>query len=128
VDWAVIVIGINRAQQAEDLPPEIQEIATSLSMAAGSAPDQNLLIGAMLRALHTMSDSLLTARQAVMARYRRDCVTIGKEIAVHRFDEVRHGTAQSVADDGSLVVRYPDGTVQSVSAGEVSVRGMYGYI
>ena len=54
--------------------------------------------------------------------------TIGKEVAVHRFDTVRHGHAVDVDDDGGLLVEFPDGRTETVSSGEASVRGMYGYV
>ena len=60
--------------------------------------------------------------------YRSHCVTLGKDVSVHRFDDARHGTAVDIDADGGLIVRYADGTEQTVSAGEVSIRGMYGYI
>ena len=33
-----------------------------------------------------------------------------------------------IDEAGGLIVRYPDGTEGVVSSGEVSVRGMYGYV
>ena len=36
--------------------------------------------------------------------------------------------AVAVDDDFRLVVELPDGTRKALSAGEVSVRGMYGYV
>ena len=46
----------------------------------------------------------------------------------HRFDTVRHGYAVDVDDDGGLLVEFPDGKTETVSSGEASVRGMYGYV
>ena len=36
--------------------------------------------------------------------------------------------ALGIDDQGELLVRKEDGTVTSVYAGEVSVRGIYGYV
>jgi len=38
------------------------------------------------------------------------------------------GIALGINDTGELQVQLKDGTVQSVYAGEVSVRGVYGYV
>ena len=43
-------------------------------------------------------------------------------------ENVRYGTALSVDEDGALVVRFSDGHTEAVGSGEVSIRGMYGYI
>ena len=52
---------------------------------------------------------------------------LGKEISVVRFDEVRHGLAEDIDADGALLVRFETG-LEAVNSGEVSIRGMYGYV
>ena len=42
--------------------------------------------------------------------------------------EERTATAVAVDDQFGLVVRYPDGREETVTSGEVSVRGLYGYV
>ena len=128
VDFAVVGIGINCNQQAEDFPAELREIAGSLTMAVGKSIDREALVAAMIDALYTLSTSLLSAKYAYMARYRADCITLGREVAVHSAAGTYSAVAEDVDDDGSLCVHLPDGTVRTVSSGEVSVRGLYGYI
>lgn len=128
VDWAIIGIGINCRQQILDFPPEIREIAASLDMVTDRNIEPFRLAAAMLEALHTMSSELLTQQDAILDAYRRDCVTIGQEVSVVRGEDIRYGTALAVDDDGALVVAYPDGTQEAVNSGEVSIRGMYGYL
>ena len=64
----------------------------------------------------------------MLDQYRKDCVTLGKEVCVVSENSTRHGYAVDVDDEGALVVRFDSGTVETVNAGEVSVRGMYGYV
>ena len=128
VDYAIIGIGINCSQQRENFPEEIRNIAASLDMVTGKQNDPAVLAAAMLEALYRMDACLLTQKSAILDAYRKDCVTIGREISVVRGDSVRHGKALSVDDEGALVVEYEDGTVAAVNSGEVSIRGMYGYI
>jgi len=75
-----------------------------------------------------MNAVLFTHKAELMERYRKSCVTLGKEIQVIRGDTVLPGTAIDMDDDGGLLVKYSDGTTQFVTSGEVSVRGMYGYV
>lgn len=128
VDYAIIGIGINCCQTQEDFAPEIRSIAASLSMVTGTKIDRSRVAAAMMDALQKMDKGLLTEKQEILRKYRENCVTIGQDISLVRGDEVRHGKALSVDDDGGLVVRFTDGTVQTVNSGEVSVRGMYGYV
>ena len=127
VEYAVIGIGINCNQSAEDFPEEIKDIATSLQLATGKTVDRAAVIAQILVALQNMSESLQDPT-ATLNRYRSDCITIGQEISLVRGDEVRHGTALDVDTEGALVVKFDDGTAQAVQSGEVSVRGMYGYV
>lgn len=128
VAYAIVGIGINCRHQAEDFPPEIRDMATSLSMATENDVAPSLLAAALLTELERMSSKLLTGHAALMALYRQDCITLGKQISMLRGDDVRHGTAVDIDPDGALIVLFPDGHTETVSAGEVSVRGMYGYI
>ena len=42
--------------------------------------------------------------------------------------EPRVGFAEDIDDRFGLIVRYPDGTRETVTSGEVSVRGLLGYV
>ena len=126
VDYAVIGVGINCLQKAGEFPPELT--ATSLLQETGKAVSREALIAAMLVALEKMSRELLTRQEAILACYRSDCVTIGKEVSLQKGDEVRHGVATGVDAQGALLVRFPDGHTEAIAMGEVSVRGMYGYV
>lgn len=127
VDFAVIGIGINCSQQTEDFPEDIQKIATSLVLCTEKTVDRASVIAQILVALQKMSENLHDPTAALI-RYRADCITVGKEISIVRGDEIRHGKALDVDKEGALVVEFPDGQIQTVQSGEVSVRGMYGYV
>ena len=128
VDYAIIGIGMNCCQSSDDFPSDIRDIAASLSMVTGKRTDRAAVAAAMIDALWRMDAQLLTNRQEILARYRNDCMTLGQDISLIRGEEIRHGTALSIDDAGALIVRFSDGHTESVSSGEVSVRGMYGYI
>lgn len=128
VAYAIVGIGINCCQKTEDFPPELQDMAISLSCAADDSIDRAALAAAMVWALYRMDASLLTMKDAMMERYRKHCITVGKQIVLLRGDEKQYGTALSVDNNGGLVVKFQSGEVKTVSSGEVSVRGMYGYV
>lgn len=127
VDYAIVGIGINCSQKAEDFPPALRSIACSAAMATGSRIDRSRLAAAMIRQLEQMADRL-SHRSAIMERYRQDCITIGKDITVIQGDRQQHARALSVNDDGALVVDGGNGQPSIVNCGEVSVRGLFGYV
>ena len=127
VEFAVVGIGINCRQKAGDFPPEIENIATSLHLCTGEQTDRAQVAAQIVLALEKMCRQLHDT-DAILTRYRQDCMTIGREISVVRGDEIRHGKALDVDASGALVVEFPDGHAEAVNSGEVSVRGMYGYV
>lgn len=129
VDYVIIGIGINCCQKEEDFVPEIREIAGSVSMVTGKEIDRSVVAAAMMEALWQMDQILLTRKTDILNRYRSDCITIGQEISLLRLgEEVRHGKAIDMDDNGALIVEFSDGHLETVNSGEVSVRGMYGYL
>ena len=126
VEYAIIGIGINCLQNPEDFPPELQSMAISLKT-AGCAPDIPALAASLICALHKMSLQLEN-RDEIMAAYRHDCITLGREVVVLKGEQKLYGTALDVDADGALLVQLSNGTSVTVNAGEVSIRGMYGYI
>ena len=129
VDYVIIGIGINCCQKEEDFVPEIREIAGSVSMVTGKEIDRSVVAAAMMDALWQMDQILLTRKTDILNRYRSDCITIGQEISLLRLgEEVRHGKAIDMDDNGALIVEFSNGHLETVNSGEVSVRGMYGYL
>lgn len=128
VQYAIVGIGINCLQQAEDFPPELQEIATSVSIICKKDIVPSKLSAALIDAFSRISPVLLSEKTAIMESYAKDCITLGQTVQVLRGEDRRQGKAVDLDQDGGLIVAYPDGTVETVQSGEVSVRGMYGYV
>lgn len=129
ISYAIVGVGINCAQQAEDFPPELRDIATSLAMVTGGSIDRVLLASEMILQMHSMSRNLLDSRDSLLDAYRSSCVTLGMEVSLVRADgNVRHGKALDIDDTGALIVEFDSGLQEIVNSGEVSVRGMYGYL
>ncbi len=126
VDYAVVGIGINCCQKEGQFPADIEVLATSLSLAAGQDIDRAKVAAGVITALEKLAGSLFSPDW--MERYQADCVTLGQDISLVRGDGIRHGKALCVEADGALTVRFPDGHTEQVASGEVSIRGMYGYI
>ncbi len=121
---AIIGIGINCAQEKADFPAEIQDFAGSLAMVSGKTIDRAQTAAALIQAFSEMD---IQDKQTIMDTYRQDCITLGKQVCVVKAEEVRHGCALDIDENGALMVEFPDGHTEAVNAGEVSIRGMYGY-
>ena len=128
VSYAVLGIGINCGQQEQDFDESIRPIATSARMVLGKSADRERLIAEMVKSLEAMDRDLLRSPAAMLDRYRIDCMTLGQQVSIVRGDEVRHALALDIDDEGGLMVRYDSGETDTVTSGEVSVRGLYGYV
>ena len=125
VSSAVIGIGIN--VKKESFPRELQPIACSLADFAPQ-PELSALAAELMLSLEEMSRCLLSDRADLMDRYRKDCITTGRQVRIIGADSIRTGLAEAIQDDGSLQVLFDDGQRKTVNSGEVSVRGLWDYI
>ena len=121
-DYAIVGIGIN----CMEIPEAVADMATSLREITGRPVLPATVAAALTEALWQMDTELLSNRQRLMEIYRRDCITLGKPVKLLGTDI--QATAMDVTDQGALTIRLPGGSVQEVSSGEVSVRGLYGYL
>lgn len=127
LQYIVVGIGVNVNQALEDFPPELQNIAGSVAMAAGHPIDRGRLAAEIVNAMDAMYSDWLEGKWSV-ERYRSDCATLGREVRLLRNGQERTAIAEDVDDNFALMVRYPDGTRETVISGEVSVRGLEGYV
>ena len=125
VSSAVIGIGIN--VKKESFPRELQPIACSLADFV-PRPELSALAAELMLSLEEMSRCLLSDRAGLMDRYRKDCITTGRQVRIIGADSLRTGLAEAIQDDGSLQVLFDDGQRKTVNSGEVSVRGLWDYI
>ena len=124
----MVGIGVNCCQTVSDFDPAIQGFAGSLAMVTKKTVDRAQIAAQLILAFSQMDKDLFSCKDAIMECYEANCITVGKDISLVRGEEIRHGHATGIDRDGALIVRFPDGHSESVSSGEVSVRGMYGYV
>ena len=120
VDYAIIGIGINVNMKLADYP-EISAIATSLADETGEEVSR----AATLQNLFVEMEKLylrLQAGESILAEWRENLVTLGKQIHVRAGDDVFEGIAEAVAEDGSLLLRCADGRSMTFTAGDVTLK------
>ena len=124
----IIGAGINVSQDEADFGPEVAPIAISLAQALGTAPDRTELAAQVIRSLNALYDDFPAQNAAYLDHFRRDCLTVGNPIKVIFGAGERIGTATGISDDFGLTVRWEDGSTETLTSGEVSVRGLYDYV
>ncbi len=128
LDYMVTGIGVNVNQAAEDFSEEIRDMATSLARVLGRPVRRAELCAHIVRALDRMYAAYPDDRAEYLAKYRADCITTGHQVQLITPTARRQAFALEINDDFNLVVELYNGKKEIISAGEVSVRGMYGYV
>lgn len=121
-----IILGIGINCTTETFPPELADIATSLH--AHCAVDLHRLTSALLLRLQELDAGLFSRKAEWMREYAAACLTVGKPVQLLRAGTKREAFAEGIDENGGLLVRFDDGTRETVTMGEASVRGLYGYI
>jgi BirA family biotin operon repressor/biotin-[acetyl-CoA-carboxylase] ligase len=125
----VLGIGINVLQESHDFSPEVAKLATSLALELGRPVDREQLGAVLLEELDCMYSALKAGElTAYLAAYRKDCVNLGRRIQVLRGNAAEPAVAIDVDEEFGLRIRLEDGRKEIVRSGEVSVRGLYGYV
>lgn len=127
VQSLVIGAGVNVSHTPEDFGPEVSQMATSLAQ-EGCPVSRAALAAAMIEELYKLSDALGGGVGGWLDAYRRDCVNLGKRVRLLWTDRQTEAEAVDVDEQFGLVVRLEDGSLTTVRTGEVSVRGLYGYV
>ena len=128
LDYLVTGIGINVNHRPEDFSPDIRDMAISLSQALGHPVRRSHLAAQVILALDRMYADFPRNKAEYLEKYRSDCLTPGNQVQLITPVSRQEAYALAIDDDFRLVVELPDGTRRALSAGEVSERGMYGYV
>lgn len=128
IHYVIVGIGINVGMR--EFPEEIRETATSLMLALGDSVNKAQVIAAVMRAWEDYYGRYLQTLDLSLLRdeYNSELVNCGREVKVLAAAGSYTGVSRGINSQGELLVEIPDGTVRSVVSGEVSVRGVYGYV
>lgn len=128
IRYVIPGIGIN--VNVDDFPEELKATATSLKLETGKSIRRSPVIAAVAESFEHYYDIFMETcdMSGLKDEYNRSLVNMGREVMVLDPRGQYRGTALGIDREGSLLVRREDGGVTAVISGEVSVRGIYGYV
>ena len=125
LDYVSVGIGINVCIE-QDILSQISPPATSLSLEMGRPVSRLTVFCALMEELES---HYLSQRRGdnFLDQWKSYVVTLGQDVQImwRRDDLLGHfenGFAQSVDEEGSLLLRLPDGTLKTLVAGEVTLH------
>ena len=128
IKYVIPGTGINVCQEA--FPDEIKDTATSLYLETGIRYDRSKIIAAVMKALEEYYEIFAETEDMsrLLEEYNQKLVNLGNEVCVLATTGDFRGISEGINEQGALIVRLPDGSKTEVISGEVSVRGVYGYV
>lgn len=125
-----VVIGVGVNVNMASFSEEIAKTATSLRIETGEIIKRGALIVEMMKHFEQNYEMYLKTEDlsGIREAYNGLLVNCGKEVRILGAREPYQAVALGINDSGELLVRKQDGSQEAVYAGEVSVRGLYGYV
>lgn len=128
INYVVTGVGINVNQ--EKFSGEIQERATSLLIESGHRIRRSELIAAVMERYEENYEIFMKTEDlsGLQEKYNRMLVNYNKEVRVLEPKGEYNAHASGINSQGELIVTTSEGEEKHIFAGEVSVRGIYGYV
>ena len=120
-----IGINVNSKQFPSDLP-----YASSLYLEGGQMYKRETIVRSVLEHLeeyYILYKQTLSLTKMI-EQYKLRCINLGKEVKVLGMKKELIGTVKDINLDGQLIIETDHGEIETIFAGDVSVRGLYGYI
>ena len=128
IDYVVVGVGIN--VNTSKFPEELKDTATSLYLESGRILDREMIVESVATYFQQTYVQFLEMQDLSFLReaYNDMLVNVGKEVRVLEPGNEYTAYAQGINSEGELLVRTEEGEEKRIYAGEVSVRGVYGYV
>jgi BirA family biotin operon repressor/biotin-[acetyl-CoA-carboxylase] ligase len=120
VKHVILGIGLDVNQSVSEFPADLRKLATSLKIESGKAISRAELAVKILQELDDDYARICDGGFAKLAdEWEERCTTIGQQVTVHIGDRRIRGRAESLDDDGALLLRTEHGRIERINGGDV---------
>ena len=125
-----VVIGVGINVRHQDFAPDIRDTAIALDDAWDMKVKRSVLIAEIMNEFGPLLERFEKECDLgfVRSMYLDRLVNAGKKVRVLSPSGDYEALARGINESGELLVETPDGIVHEINSGEVSVRGVYGYV
>ncbi len=124
-----IIIGVGINTNQDSMPDDLKDSATSILMETDDCVDHDSLLDNIIYHFEKLTESVYEAGDLspVREEYEESLVSMNSKVTVLDPNGEYDGICKGIDDKGQLIVEHDDKETK-VYAGEVSVRGIYGYV
>jgi BirA family biotin operon repressor/biotin-[acetyl-CoA-carboxylase] ligase len=123
VKHVILGIGVDVNLSASEFPGELKKSATSLNIEVGESISRPELAAEILRALDRDYARICTGAFELLAdEWQEHSATIGRQVAIQIGERRIQGTAESLDDDGALLLRTEHGHLERIIGGDVTLE------
>ena len=125
-----VVIGVGINANMTSFPEEIEKIAGSIYTQTGFKVDRASVVAACMKRFEENYEKYEKTYDLSLLKEEYEERLINRDRTVKILDPAGEyeAVALGIGNDGALKVRVSDGSIVDINAGEVSVRGLYGYV
>jgi BirA family biotin operon repressor/biotin-[acetyl-CoA-carboxylase] ligase len=123
IKYVILGVGVDVNLSPEDFPPDLRKLATSLKIESGHSLRRADLAAVILRELD--ADYVRIGRRqfsAIREEWQQRCSTIGQSVKIRTGERVIRGRAESLDEDGALLLRTEHGHLERVIGGDVTIK------
>lgn len=121
VKYVILGIGVDVNVNARDFPPDLRKIATSLKIELGKSISRAELAVNILRELDSDYHQISSGKfEKVAEEWEKHCQTIGQHVVIRAGTREIRGRAESLGEDGALLLRTEHGRPERIVGGDVT--------
>ena len=123
VNYVILGIGVDVNLSAADFPTDLKKTATSLRAELGKPLSRADLAVAILRELDHDYTRVCSGQFSALAdEWEKHCATLGHNVAIRVGDRVLRGRAESLGEEGALLLRTEHGHLERIVGGDVTLE------
>ncbi len=123
IKYVLVGIGVDVNLTAHDFNAELRAQATSLRIELGRPVLRVELAASILRELDREYSRVLSGQfSAVADEWEKQCSTLGQRLVIQLGDRRLSGRAESLGEDGALLLRTEHGRLERIVGGDITVE------
>jgi BirA family biotin operon repressor/biotin-[acetyl-CoA-carboxylase] ligase len=119
---AIVGIGINVNAEVSDFPEEMKQTATSLKNETAVFYSREPIVAEILNEMDRWYKTMITLeKETIVQAWKSLTSTLGRQVVVVTPHETLKGSAESIDNEGMLLLRLPSGQLKRINSGDLKI-------